>query len=67
MNQTPERFELERNSSEFNNNQVNFLDEHGGVRLPSIQNHRGEQLDSNEKVRTGIGADFAQRPQMALR
>lgn len=60
MNETPERYQLSASAGATRRNVLEF-----GERdfLPTI---RSGALDSGESVKTGIGADFTQRPWMAL-
>ena len=60
LNETPERYNLSHSAD---NNRRTIVDFGGNSSFPPI---RSGTLDSGETVITGIGADFTQRPWMAL-
>lgn len=57
MDETPERYELEK---------VNGLQKMDFGAKTGTEQFRTGTLDSSETVKTGIGADFTERPTMAL-
>ena len=57
LDETPERFELEN---------VNGLQKMNFGVKTGVENFRTGTLDSSDTVKTGIGADFTERPTMAL-